>query len=134
MRSLTLLLLCAVLAACSRSGSPHASDSFSGTYVAKFGNTARPLIRIYRANGQYMLARAENGRWADDGVPMEPVTRVAFEQYLGHPVKGDINGLTYGAATLLHLPVGFTEGKFVSHTGYLLVTAAGPVEVQREAQ
>jgi hypothetical protein len=134
MRTLTLLLLCALLTGCSRTGVSDASDMFSGTYVATIGNVARPLIRIYRRGGQYMLSRTENGRWTHDGVPMETVTRAAFEQYLGHRVQGEVNGVTYESATLLNLPVGFTEGKFVSHTGYLLVTAAGPVEVRRERQ
>lgn len=131
MRTLTVsLLLCAaLLSACSHSDG---SDEFSGTYAATVDHDVRPLIRIFRSDGRYMLARTEHGLWINNGVPMEPVSRGTFEQYLGHPVKGDIKGLTYASATLMRLPVGFAEGKFVSHTGYLLITAAGPIEVKKQ--
>ena len=124
-----LLVAAAILAACHRTD---ADTDFSGTYAAGTANNVRPLIRIYRANGQYMLARTENGRWTDSGAQMQPVPRNIFELYVGHPVKGNVSGLNYDSATLFRLPVGFTEGKFVSHTGYLLITAAGPVEVRKQ--
>jgi hypothetical protein len=135
MRGAAILLRAACLAtlaagslvACSR-----ASEDFSGTYAAVTAHDVRPLIRIYRSGDHYMLARAENGQWSGSGVPMESVPRTVFERYVGHPVKGDVSGLNYASATLFRLPRGYTEGKFVSHTGYLLITAAGPVEVQKQ--
>lgn len=114
------------LTACSNS-----TPDFSGTYASEFHGEIRPLIRIYREGDHYMLARTINGDWTAAGVPMQPITREDFEHYVGHHVDLPVSGLTYGAATLVRLPRGFTEGQFVSHTGYLLVTAAGPVEVHK---
>jgi hypothetical protein len=127
---LTLLLFAAAILASCDGTDP--DTGFSGTYAAVTGHSVRPLIRIFRANDHYLIARTVNGSWTDTGEPMQPVTREVFEQYVGHPVQGNVSGLTYESATLMRLPVGFTEGKFVSHTGYLLITAAGPVEVQKQ--
>jgi hypothetical protein len=128
-RTILLIASAAILAACHGSNT---GDDFSGTYSAVSGNSVRPLIRILRTNDHYLIARTVNGRWTNTGEPMQTVSREAFEQYVGHHVQGDISGLTYESATLMRLPVGFTEGKFVSHTGYLLITAAGPVEVHKQ--
>ncbi len=124
--------LCACTRADDASRGAEANHEFSGTWVAVIHGEKRPLLQIRYDKGQYRLARTDKGRWTDtDNVAMEPLTQQDFERYVGHPVSVHVTGVRYEAAGIVKLPIGFTEGSFVSHTGYLLVTAAGPVEVEK---
>lgn len=146
MKKLLLLVLVAILAACSHKENQPANNETSnnslvGTYSAlDTDGKYYPRLTVAQEGGQYVLyghvpfsSNPAHATYKYDG-GVVPITQDMLSKLTGQPVSFQANGLVGKDVAIVQVPVGWTRGRFTSHTGYVLIQRAGLTEVQRDSK
>lgn len=104
--------------------------SLVGTYSVKDGGILKEFIRIEKVGDKYLIAEKDNRKWLS---PEEaaPVDEEDLELILAQPFKGSMSSVGTRSMAIVQVEKGWKLDKFESKTGYLLVSALGPLELYK---
>jgi hypothetical protein len=127
------MVLTALLATIGVSG--HASEAdLIGTYAARDKTGLREVLKIEREGSAYVLHdKKRDGTWRKAKEPLVPVTKEQFGKLLKASAEvPPFDGLASKGVAVFKVPRGWGQGKFKTDSGYFMVFAFGPVELQKQ--
>lgn len=126
------MMLAALLAAIGAGA--HAGEAdLIGTYAARDKTGLREVVKIEREGSAYVLFdKARDGSWRKAKQPLVPVTKEQFGKMLKAPADVPFDGLGNKGMAVFKVPQGWGQGKFKTDSGYFMVFALGPIELQKQ--
>ena len=127
------MLLTALLAAIGAGANASEADLI-GTYAARDKTGLREVVKIEREGSAYVLYdKKRDGTWRKAKEPLVPVTKEQFGRLLKASAEvPPFDGLGTKGMAVFKVPKGWGQGKFRTDTGFFMVFALGPVEMQKK--
>ncbi|RZJ85597.1 MAG: hypothetical protein EOO64_00085 [Massilia sp.] len=127
---LVLLVLFSALCASTRAS----TADLVGTYATRDNKGVHEVARIEREGDAFVLFdKLPNGSWRKVKQPLVPVTKEQFVKLLnGSPADvPTFDGLNNNGMALFKVPKGWGQGKFKTETGYFMIFALGPIQLEK---
>lgn len=123
--SLSLACICA-----STQASP---ADLVGTYTTRDNKGVHEVMKVEREGDAFVLFdKTREGAWRKSKQPLVPVTKEQFAKMLkGAPADVQFDGLSNKGMAVFKVPRGWGQGKFKTETGYFMVFALGPIELEK---
>lgn len=126
-------ILLAIVAVAMASRSTASTADLVGTYATRDNKGVHEVMRIEREGDAFMLFdKTRDGSWRKSKQPLVPVTKEQFAKMLkGVPADLQFDGLSNKGMAVFKVPKGWGQGKFKTETGYFMVFALGPIELEK---
>lgn len=104
-----------------------------GTYAVRDKTGFREVVKIEREGDAYVLFdKARDGAWRKARQALAPVTKEQFGKMLKASADVPFDGLGNKSMAVFKVPKGWGQGKFKTDSGYFMVFALGPIELQKQ--